>query len=71
MEIIKTHDLSRLVKSLLGFDEELAQFLQSLKILSNHAVKYRYPDDFEDLTKKMQKSQLLLPNKFKNLLPLK
>ena len=51
MEIIKTHDLSRLVKSLLGFDEELAQFLESLKNLSNHAVKYRYPDDFEDLTK--------------------
>ena len=51
LEIVKTHDLNFLIDNLLDTDKNLEQFNIKGKRLSRYAVKYRYPDDFEDLTK--------------------
>ncbi len=51
LEIVKTHDLNYLISTLKEFDKEIVQLEIFAKQLINYAVKYRYPDDFEDLTK--------------------
>jgi HEPN domain-containing protein len=51
LEIVKTHDINYLISTLKEFDNDIVQLEIFAKQLINYAVKYRYPDDFEDLTK--------------------
>jgi HEPN domain-containing protein len=51
LEIVKTHDINHLISTLNEFDSEVKQLDIFAKQLTNYAVKYRYPDDFDDLTK--------------------
>ena len=51
IDVIKTHNLTSLVLSLQEFDEEILMLEKDAGLLSSFAVQYRYPDDFDDLTK--------------------
>ena len=51
IEIIKTHSLETLINSIKSFDEEIIQLENDSILLTKYSVKYRYPDDFVDLTK--------------------
>ncbi|MFN0082772.1 MAG: HEPN domain-containing protein [Ferruginibacter sp.] len=51
LEIVKTHDINYLISTLKEFDNDIVQLEIFAKQLINYAVKYKYPDDFEDLTK--------------------
>ena len=51
IRIIKTHDLSGIIDTLVDFDKTIENFKGSLNAITNYAVAYRYPDDFEDLKK--------------------
>ena len=46
IRIIKTHDLSTIIDTLVGFDKTIENFKGSLNSITNYAVAYRYPDDF-------------------------
>ena len=50
IRVIKTHNLPTIIDTLVSFDKNVEQFKEESKALTNYAVKYRYPDDFEDLT---------------------
>ena len=51
MKIIKTHDIQHLLNILSEFDPIIDRFQSTTSIFTNYAVTYRYPDDFEDITK--------------------
>ena len=51
IRIIKTYDLSGIIDTLVDFDKTIENFKGSLNAITNYAVAYRYPDDFEDLKK--------------------
>ncbi|MCY7292821.1 MAG: HEPN domain-containing protein [Ferruginibacter sp.] len=50
IEIIKTHSLDTLLISIKIFDEEIIKLENASILLTSYAVKYRYPDDFVDLS---------------------
>ena len=52
IKIIKTHDIEHLLNMLSEFDPNVGKFQVLTNHFSNYAVTYRYPDDFEDITKK-------------------
>ena len=51
IQIIKTHDIEHLLNVLSAFDHVVEKFQKPTNRFTNYAVTYRYPDDFEDITK--------------------
>ena len=60
LQIVKTHDLNHLISTLKRFDIEIIQLDILAKQLINYAVKYRYPDDFDDLTKSNAEESVII-----------
>ncbi len=60
IDIIKTHDLIKLVNSLLVYDENFIKLSEDLKSLTYYSVKFSYPDDFVDLTKENAEHSILI-----------
>ena len=58
LEIIKTHSLETLIESIKQFDEEITQLENDSILLTKYSVKYRYPDDFVDLTNEDAKDSI-------------
>lgn len=42
-----------------------------IKNLSNHAVKYSYPDDFEDLTKEDAEESIIIAKQIQKFITIK
>ena len=59
IRIIKTHDLVSIIETLVEFDKDIEQFKTKSKDITNYAVAYRYPDDFEDITKQQMEDAIL------------
>lgn len=59
IRIVKTHDLVTIIETLISFDKDLEQFKIKSKEITNYAVAYRYPDDFEDITKQQVEEAIL------------
>jgi HEPN domain-containing protein len=59
IRIIKTHDLVSIIETLVDFDRNIEQFKEKSKEITNYAVAYRYPDDFEDITEKQVEEAIL------------
>jgi len=51
VQIIKTHDIEHLINVLAAYDNDIEKFQKPTNRFTNYAVTYRYPDDFEDITK--------------------
>jgi HEPN domain-containing protein len=49
IRIIKTHNLVSIIETLVEFDKQIEIFKEKAIVITNYAVAYRYPDDFEDL----------------------
>ncbi|MCY7292819.1 MAG: HEPN domain-containing protein [Ferruginibacter sp.] len=60
IRIIKTHNLVAIIDTLIDFDKNIEQFKVKSKDISNYAVAYRYPDDFEDITKQQVEDSIFL-----------
>ena len=56
---IKTHDLVSIIETLVDFDKDIEQFKIKSRVITNYAVAYRYPDDFEDITKQQVEDAIL------------
>jgi HEPN domain-containing protein len=59
IRIIKTQDLVSIIETLVDFDRNIEQFKEKSKEITNYAVAYRYPDDFEDITEKQVEEAIL------------
>ena len=60
IRVIKTHDLVSIINTLIEFDKNVEQFKEMSKQVTDYAVSYRYPDDFEDITKQQVEEAILL-----------
>ena len=60
IRIIKTHDLSAIIDTLVEYDKTIESYKGTLNAITNYAVTYRYPDDFEDLTKENVEVAILI-----------
>lgn len=60
IRVIKTHNLVAIIDTLIDFDKNVEQFKVNSKDITNYAVAYRYPDDFEDITKQQAEDSIIL-----------
>ncbi len=60
IRVIKTHNLVAIIDTLIDYDKNIEQFISKSKELTNYAVSFRYPDDFEDITKQQVEDSILL-----------
>ena len=58
IQILKTHDIEALLNSLSIHDDNILKFLEPTEAFVDYAVRFRYPDDFEDITRQQAEKSI-------------
>ncbi len=60
LEIVKTHDISKIGSQIFGQDESCENIIQRVVHFTDYSIRGRYPDDFEDIEDSEARQVLLL-----------